>query len=90
MKKARRAPAKRARTPRWLAQIQEATRLVAMATEARGKERHRLLVDAAKIFVAVREPRVHRLTFERSSGLLERAIAKLSGEKQSAPMRYRM
>lgn len=72
------------RAPRWLARMQQAQRIVAAATEAHGKERYDLLVDAAKIVAALREPRTDSvpfelLTFQRSANLLAVAISKLGG-----------
>jgi hypothetical protein len=72
------------RVPRWLARMQKAARLVAAAIEIHGRERYDLLVEAAKIMVALREPRTdrvpfERLTFQRSEWLLEVAIGKLGG-----------
>jgi len=84
-KASRRSPTHRQRSnrrPRWLPQMQEAQRLVAAATEVHGRHRHDLLVEAAKIVAALREPRTdgvlfERLSFRRSRRLVEVAIATL-------------
>ncbi len=59
--------------------MRAAARLVFAAVEVHGRERHGLLVEAAKIVVALREPRVHRSTYRRVEWLLEIAIGKLGG-----------
>lgn len=59
--------------------MRAAAGLVLTATEAHGKARHAILVKAAKILVALREPRTHRLTYRRVMWLLEVAICKLGG-----------
>ena len=58
--------------------------LVAAATEVHGRQRHDIVVKAAKIVTALREPRTNSvpfeiLTFQRSEWLLEVAIGKLGG-----------
>jgi len=70
------------RAPRWVARMQKAMHLVAVAIGVHGTERYDLLVKAAKIVAALREPRTNRvpfeiLTFQRSEWLLEVAIGKL-------------
>ena len=75
---------RRARAPRWLAKMRKAMQLVAAATEVPGRQRHDILVEAAKIVAVLREPRTdrvpfERLTFQRSVLLLESAIGKLGG-----------
>ena len=65
------------RPPRWSAPARAAMRLVIAATDAHGRDRHALLVEAAQIVVALREPRAHRPRFQRAEWLLEVAIGKL-------------
>jgi len=65
------------RAPRWLPRMQKALSFVAAATEVHGRQRYDILVEAAKIVVALREPRDHRLVFQRSEWFLEVAIGKL-------------
>ena len=67
------------RAPRWVARMRTAARLVLAATEVHGKARHALCVEAAKIVVALREPRTHLLTYRRVEWLLEVAIGRLGG-----------
>jgi small ligand-binding sensory domain FIST len=68
-----------ARAPRWVAQLRAAARRTLAATEVHGKPRHTLAVEAAKIIVALPEPRTHHATFRRVVWLLEGAIGKLAG-----------
>ena len=70
---------RRPRAPRWVARMRAAGRLVLTATEAHGKERHTILVEASKVLVALSEPRTHRATYRRVQWLLEVAIGKLGG-----------
>jgi hypothetical protein len=62
------------RVPRWLPRMKKVLGLVAAATEAHGRERYDILVEAAKIVVALREPRADLLMFQRSEWFLEVAI----------------
>lgn len=64
--------------------MQKAMQIVAAASEVHGKERYDLLVEAAKILVAVRKLRIKHLpleglTFQRSAHLVAITISKLGG-----------
>ena len=62
----------------WRDRLREVRRLAREAGKARGKRRRILLILAAKIIVALREPRAERAAFDRAERKAEVLIGRLA------------